>query len=127
MTLSAIPILNHTHQSKADSTAQQEKDPVETHFVFDYPDKLTEEIPVYDSEIPVPESQASTSPPKVPNKTANIEKSYAEKPINMVIQVGSFKNFSDADKMKARLAMLGIVADIQRVYLDRNNPWYRVR
>lgn len=129
MTLSSIPFLSHSNRIEANHprTASQKEDAIETHFVFDYPDKLTEELPVYDSEIPAPEPQAPATTPTVPSITKKDEKPPENTPINMVIQVGSFKNFSDADKMKARLAMLGIVADIQRVYLDRNNPWYRVR
>lgn len=45
----------------------------------------------------------------------------------MIIQVGSFRNFQDADRMKARLAFIGIQAGIQRVRLDRNAQWHRVR
>jgi cell division protein FtsN len=43
-----------------------------------------------------------------------------------VIQAGAFPNFAEADKVKARLALLGIVAEIQQA--DANGTVYhRVR
>ena len=44
-----------------------------------------------------------------------------------VLQVGSFKEFSSADKIKAELAFLGIFADIQRVMLNGQDVRHRVR
>jgi len=53
-----------------------------------------------------------------------------DKPVEMpgsyILQAGSFKNFADADRMKARLALLGVEAEIQRVTID-DNTWHRVR
>lgn len=43
-----------------------------------------------------------------------------------ILQAGSFRNASDADQMKARLALLGAVASIQQVTVD-NQTWHRVR
>jgi cell division protein FtsN len=43
-----------------------------------------------------------------------------------VLQAGSFKNFSDADRRKAQLALLGIEAQIQKVSID-DNTFHRVR
>ena len=43
-----------------------------------------------------------------------------------LLQAGSFKSFEDADSLKARLALLGIEANVQSV--DVNNiQWHRVR
>ncbi len=44
-----------------------------------------------------------------------------------VLQVGSFKDFSSADQIKAELALLGIFADIQRVMLNGQDVRHRVR
>ena len=44
-----------------------------------------------------------------------------------VLQVGSFKDFSSADQVKAQLALLGIFADIQRVMLNEQDIRHRVR
>ena len=43
-----------------------------------------------------------------------------------LLQVGSFRQLSDADEMKARLALLGIVAQIQEVKVN-DATWHRVR
>lgn len=44
-----------------------------------------------------------------------------------VLQVGSFKDFSSADEVKAQLALLGVFADIQRVMLNEQDVRHRVR
>jgi cell division protein FtsN len=44
----------------------------------------------------------------------------------VVLQAGSFKSQDQADKLKGRLAMYGIEANIQRFALD-DETWYRVR
>ncbi len=44
-----------------------------------------------------------------------------------ILQVGSFRDFSSADKIKAELAFLGIFADIQRVMLNGQDVRHRVR
>ena len=48
-------------------------------------------------------------------------------PIVYVLQVGSFKKFGAADKIKAKLAMMGVTADIQRVVINGQDVLYRVR
>jgi len=44
-----------------------------------------------------------------------------------LLQVGSFRNFSDADTMKAKLALIGIKADIHSVVINDVDTWHRVR
>jgi cell division protein FtsN len=44
----------------------------------------------------------------------------------VVLQAGSFKSQDQADKLKGRLAMYGIEANIQRFALE-DETWYRVR
>ena len=44
-----------------------------------------------------------------------------------VLQVGSFKEFSAADEIKAKLAMMGVTADIQRVVINGQDVRHRVR
>ncbi|MGE4615484.1 MAG: SPOR domain-containing protein [Gammaproteobacteria bacterium] len=43
-----------------------------------------------------------------------------------VLQVGSFKQFDDADRAKARLALRGITARIHRVVINGQDVWFRV-
>ena len=44
-----------------------------------------------------------------------------------VLQVGSFRKNSDAERLKAQLAMLGIQTTIQRVTIDNGQTYHRVR
>lgn len=43
------------------------------------------------------------------------------------LQAGAFSNEDDADKVKAKLAMLGVEANIQPATLPDKTLWYRVR
>ena len=47
--------------------------------------------------------------------------------LGYILQVGSFRDFSSADKIKAELALLGIFANIQRVMLNGQDVRHRVR
>ncbi len=47
--------------------------------------------------------------------------------VSYVLQAGSFNNFKDADELKARLALAGLVAQIQRVSIEGRGDYYRVR
>jgi cell division protein FtsN len=49
-----------------------------------------------------------------------------ERPGAYVLQAGSYRNFSDADRVRAQLALQGIESKIQRVSVD-NDTWHRVR
>lgn len=68
-------------------------------------------------EVPVPEWELSV-------KDDEGEPSLA--PGIYVLQVGSFKQFDDADHAKARLALRGITARIQRVVINGQDVWFRV-
>lgn len=72
-------------------------------------------------EVVVPEreleSQAPTESPR-PATTSEAEL--------FVLQAGSFRSSADADQMKAQLALLGAVANVQTVTVD-GQTWHRVR
>lgn len=74
-------------------------------------------------EVVVPEQELSrkADSPAPPNDTtpADAQDSY-------ILQVGSFRNSADAEQMKARLALLGTVAMVQTVTVDKQT-WHRVR
>ena len=74
----------------------------------------------------------------LPNKEINISEWIAEDQTlgnavsendNSVylLQVGSFNQLEAADQVKAQLALLGIVADIQRVVINGQDTRFRVR
>ena len=59
-------------------------------------------------------------PEKIPEKTPEPKDPY-------YLQAGSFRNSSDAEKMKAELALLGIVASVQTGRSQNNALLHRVR
>lgn len=73
-------------------------------------------------EVLIPEDE--TRPPEIKNKTSSTAKAGINK--QYILQVGSFQNLADAEKLKANLAFLGLEADIQRVTVN-NQAWHRVR
>ncbi len=44
-----------------------------------------------------------------------------------MLQTGSFRQPEQADRLKARLALLGIEANIQTVHIKNGETWHRVR
>jgi cell division protein FtsN len=44
-----------------------------------------------------------------------------------MLQMGSFRNYVDADRLKASLALVGIQAEIQRVSIRGGDVYHRVR
>lgn len=47
--------------------------------------------------------------------------------IDYMLQAGSFRSLEQADRLKARLALEGIVASIQTVRIKDRETWHRVR
>ena len=50
-----------------------------------------------------------------------------EKGISYVLQAASFANYEDADQLKAKLALNGLVAHIQKVSIEGKGTYHRVR
>lgn len=44
-----------------------------------------------------------------------------------ILQVASFRRYQEADKLKARLALLGLVAKIEPITNRSGTTWHRVR
>ena len=73
----------------------------------------------------------------LPNREINISEWIADnrekdKPVDddpglYIFQVGSFKDYESADQIKARLALIGIQAEIQRVVINGQDSRHRVR
>lgn len=75
-------------------------------------------------EVVVPEQElAEQSQPK--DSTPTTPAAPADS-TSYLLQVGSFRENSDAEQMKARLALLGITARIQMVTVN-GSKWHRVR
>ena len=75
-------------------------------------------------EVLIPENE--TRPPAAKNKTTTSKKIINSKNKQYVLQVGSFQNLGDAEKLKANLAFMGMSANIQHVTVNRQ-AWHRVR
>ncbi len=69
-------------------------------------------------EVVVPERERDV---KRDERKTGVEKSGA-----YVLQVGSYRNFNEADRVRAQLALQGIESKVQRVSVD-NDTWHRVR
>jgi len=76
------------------------------------------EVPVSDSDLRSRDSLEKKGPLDN-HQSRGIEAEY-------VLQVGSFKRFSDADRRKAHLALRGIRGDIDRVVINGQDVWFRV-
>ena len=48
------------------------------------------------------------------------------RPGTYVLQAGSYKNFADADRVRAQLALAGVESKVQKVTVD-TDTWHRVR
>lgn len=81
-------------------------------FNFDFYDMLPK------FEVVIPEEDLDARPDVAPAPVAT--------PGAYVLQAGSFSAHADADRMKARLALLGIVSRIQKVSVDEKT-YHRVR
>ncbi len=99
-----------TQQEPASAKAEQESSDQPTRFTF------YDMLPKFEVIIPETESSAQVDTQAVP----------ITEPGQYVLQAGSFKNFADADRMQATLAMLGLESRLQKVSID-NDTWHRVR
>jgi len=71
-------------------------------------------------EVVVPDQELSRkAEPSIDPKTDGTRDNY-------ILQVGSFQSAADAEEMKARLALLGSVANVQTVTVNAQT-WHRVR
>ena len=74
-------------------------------------------------EVAIPEQDLINTTDKANSNDASTNKSN----LKYILQAGSFKKFEEADKLKARLALQGIVANIQKVKINDSDTWHRVR
>jgi len=73
-------------------------------------------------EIVIPKDVLRSKPAPAPDPNAP-----AAAPGRYLIQVGSFKERTEADQQKANLALLGVESRIEKVTIDNDQTWYRVR
>ncbi len=75
-------------------------------------------LPELEVAIPEEELIAASKTPATPNISGEID---------YMLQAGSFRNLEQADRLKAKLALQGIVASIQTVRIKDSETWHRVR
>ncbi len=100
------------------STALAQEDNVPAKRRFDFYTLLPE------LEVVIPEDERTPTNNRKPPATATPEATGAEG--GYLLQAGSFQQHSEADSLKANLALLGVAADIQTVNVDKDT-WHRVR
>ncbi len=74
----------------------------------------------------LPEMEVRVPGEQLPKRGTRRQESVADS-ASYVLQVASFKNHQEADRLKARLALLGMEAKIQTVSVDGKQTWHRVR
>jgi cell division protein FtsN len=89
-----------------DSSAEE---PAKSYDFYDMLPKFEVVVPEKDKDVrpdikPVPETRSGT----------------------YVLQAGSYKNFADADRVRAKLALQGVESKVQKVSVD-NDTWHRIR
>ena len=77
-------------------------------------------------EVVVPEQELSRKADKADKAEPAPDTKPASNQDNYILQVGSFRNASDAEQLKARLALLGSIATVQTVTVN-DQTWHRVR
>ena len=88
------------------------------------PDESEPEVsavpPGDDTPMPAPDSETPAAPAPQPESEPDDDAQY-------MVQAGSFRSHEDADRLKARLALMGVQADIHSVEVDGGETWHRVR
>jgi cell division protein FtsN len=78
-------------------------------------------------EVVVPEQKKPKQPIVTSTSPKTDSKAKKTNDSRYMLQVGSFKNASDADAFKAKLAFLGVESKIQKVTIDNKETWHRVQ
>jgi cell division protein FtsN len=79
------------------------------------------EVVIPDEEIVTPADDTPAKPPRETTTAPDHEQH------SYVLQMGSFRKHQDADRLKAKLALIGIEADIQKVSINNRDTYHRVR
>ena len=114
--------LEKLKQAKTDtakSTTKKKVIPEKKEQKFNFYTLLPElEVLIPESETRPPEKSNESKPRKTDTSTPDSKK--------YILQLGSFQNLNDAEKLKANIAFLGLEAGIQHVSIN-NQTWHRVR
>ena len=76
---------------------------------------------------PEPEPVAVVAAPAPASGKPPVVKQTSARSDSYMLQMGSFRKYSDADRLKASLALVGIRAEIQKVRINSKDTFHRVR
>ncbi len=114
--MAAKPAHAPAHQQEDPKRAAEKQDSRPPKPRFDFYTTL----PLMEVEVAVPEPDPI--PRQAPKKAAPVTTGST-----YMLQMGSFRKYGDADRMKASLALLGIQAEIQKVTINNKDTYHRVR
>ncbi|MGR8981223.1 MAG: SPOR domain-containing protein [Gammaproteobacteria bacterium] len=110
----ALPIPQMTQQKKLpaakDKIAEAKPEP---------------EIPHFDFYTILPEKETVVPDHEIATRTRE-EQVGAAKKTNYILQAGSFREFKEADRMRAKLALMGIESRIEKAKVG-SATWYRIK
>ena len=102
------------------STTKPGREPPKPTFEF-YTILPEMEVVIPDEELLPPEAPESTSTHGESTTPNNKDGA------TYILQMGSFRKFSDADRLKAKLALIGVESEIQKVTINNRDTFHRVR
>jgi len=79
------------------------------------------EVVIPDEELMAPEA-SDTPSARIETQAPSVQDG-----TSYILQMGSFRKFEDADRMKAKLALIGIETEIQKVSINNRDTFHRVR
>jgi len=91
------------------------------------PAKTVENKPRFEFYKVLTDKNDSSISPKVPPKQARKPDLVKQKKAAYFVQAGAFSNAADADKLKAKLTMLGMEPRVKAMTLADQSVWHRVR
>jgi cell division protein FtsN len=80
-------------------------------------------LPEMEVVVPEPEEQLQAAPAGA----APVVDAASPSTGSYMLQMGSFRKYTDADRLKASLALVGIEAEIQKVTVNNGEIFHRVR
>ena len=129
LALATVYVLGSGHQAGPDGADETPVADTESSLISAEPeqaDEPSERRPRYDFFTVLPEMEVVVPDEEISAQAEAPETSGDETAVDYILQAGSFQSASDADAMKAKLALLGVVANVQQVEVN-GNTWHRVR
>lgn len=103
------PRTRHDRRKPADLETPEEEPAAKSYDFYDMLPKF---------EVVVPEKEKDVKP--------DLRAAPETRPGTYVLQAGSYRNFADADRIRAQLALQGIESKVQKVSVD-TDTWHRIR